>query len=87
MNPLKVLVMYFARFHHSHNVLSMLRNYQIPVKFLPPYIPQLNPIEESFLMLKSKHNAIKKGSLVMKMTIWRFFLRILEISVKVSINI
>lgn len=59
LNPNKILIMDNARFHHSRVVLEEMRRLGIPFKFLPPYSPQLNPIEEFFSMMKSRYNEIK----------------------------
>ena len=54
VNRQAVLVMDNARIHHSRMVINILQQNNIPFKFLPPYSPQLNPIEEFFAMIKSK---------------------------------
>lgn len=53
-NPSDILVMDNCRFHHKREVVGFLRNSGIRHMFLPPYSPQLNPIEEYFSFLKSK---------------------------------
>jgi transposase len=57
-NPQKILIMDNARFHHLEIVLLKLRELGIAFKFLPPYSPQLNPIEEFFSMIKSRFTSI-----------------------------
>ena len=47
-----------ARFHHRSDVVAKLAESHIILKFLLPYSPQLNPIEEFFSMLKARYNAI-----------------------------
>ena len=47
-----LLVMDNATIHHEKEVNRLLRNYN--VLFLPPYSPQLNPIELWFYCLKKK---------------------------------
>lgn len=54
-----VLVMDNCRFHHRQDVLAVLTDKGISYKFLPPYSPQLNPIEEFFGELKANYRAIK----------------------------
>lgn len=49
-----MLVMDNVRLHHSDVVKQWLRNESIRVQFLPPYTPQLNPIENFFSVLKSR---------------------------------
>ncbi|WUR04947.1 DDE-3 domain-containing protein [Vairimorpha necatrix] len=56
-NPGKVLIVDNASFHHSREVLQKLNNLGINHKFLPPYSPQLNPIEEFFSMLKARFSS------------------------------
>lgn len=57
-NPQKILIMDNARFHHLEIVLLKLRELGFAFKFLPPYSPQLNPIEEFFSMIKSRFTSI-----------------------------
>lgn len=47
-NPGKILVMDNARIHKSVSVSEVLRSKNITCKFLVPYSPELNPIEEFF---------------------------------------
>lgn len=54
-----VLIMDNCRFHHKQDVLQLLRESSILYKFLPPYSPQLNPIEEFFGALKARYKAIR----------------------------
>ena len=58
-NPNKVLVMDNARFHHSREIQNLLNENNIFFKYLPPYSPMLNPIEEFFSMIKAKYAAVK----------------------------
>lgn len=58
-HPRKVLVMDNCSFHHRSDVRQVLENHNISYKFLPPYSPQLNPIEEYFSHLKANYNAIR----------------------------
>ena len=46
--PDYILIMDNCRFHHSVDVIRILTANNINYKFLPPYSPQLNPIEEFF---------------------------------------
>lgn len=52
--PNSYLIMDNAKFHHSQNVTAFLEEEEIRYKFLPPYSPQLNPIEECFSAFKSR---------------------------------
>ena len=47
------------KFHHSNNVKKWFSKKNVVVKYLPPYNPQLNPIEEVFSALKSQAGCIK----------------------------
>lgn len=49
-----------ARFHKSHIVLNVLRENRIVHKFLTPYSPELNPIEEFFSMIKARFHSVKQ---------------------------
>jgi len=52
-----VLIMDNARFHKTTDIQQALRNNSITCKYIVPYSPELNPIEEFFSMLKSKFHA------------------------------
>ena len=52
-----ILIMDNCRFHHRSDVLRLLNEQRILYKFIPPYSPQLNPIEEFFGALKSNYQA------------------------------
>jgi len=52
-NPNDILIMDNCRFHHRKDVIDLLTTNNILHRFLPPYSPQLNPIEEYFSTLKS----------------------------------
>lgn len=58
-NPTDVLVMDNCSFHHRHDVVNLLKELNISHDFLPPYTPQLNPIEEYFSCLKARFTTIK----------------------------
>ena len=53
-----VLIMDNARIHHAVVVKEMLTEHQIENKYLPPYSPQLNPIEEAFSMIKARYRKL-----------------------------
>jgi hypothetical protein len=42
-----------ASFHHSEQIESMCREAGVKLVYLPPYSPDLNPIEEFFAELKA----------------------------------
>lgn len=51
-----ILIMDNAKFHRSNVVLNMIRQLGLTYKFLPPYSPQINPIEEFFSKFKAIYN-------------------------------
>lgn len=51
--PKSVLVMDNASFNHSERISQMCTEAGVKLVYLPPYSPDLNPIEEFFLELKS----------------------------------
>lgn len=51
--PKSVLVMNNASFHHSQPLEDMCANAGVILVYLPPYSPDLNPIEEFFAELKA----------------------------------
>lgn len=57
-----VIVMDNVRFHHSHLVQEWAANHQhaVRVEYLPPYSPELNPIEEFFHMEKAAYRKANK---------------------------
>ena len=54
-----VVIMDNARFHHSAIVVEAFRVRRAELKFLPPYSPQLNPIEEVFAMIKNRYRDVR----------------------------
>ena len=48
-----------ARFHKSKKIIELLHKAQCKIVFLPPYSPDLNPIEHHWASIKS---AIKKSA-------------------------
>ena len=60
-NPHSVLILDNCSVHHIHEVKDLLHQAGIVVLYLPPYSPDLNPIEEAFNYVKSylrKHDPI-----------------------------
>lgn len=51
--PKSVLVMDNASFHHSERIAQMCADAEVKLVYLPPYSPDLNPIEEFFAELKA----------------------------------
>lgn len=52
--PGDVLIMDNCRTHHSRVVKARLQELSIEVLYLPPYSPELNPIEEAWSPIKDK---------------------------------
>ena len=48
-----------CRFHHRFDVLRLLNGRKILYKFISPYSPQLNPIEEFFGALKVNYKVTR----------------------------
>ena len=57
INPNSVVILDNASIHHTDDVIQLLQNTGALVLFLPPYSPDLNPIEEAFSKLKSTMKA------------------------------
>src|ERR1700761_5180467 len=57
MNPYpharSVLILDNARIHHDNGLLEYLDAFGVYVEFLPPYSPDLNPIETAFSFIKN----------------------------------
>ena len=51
-NPKSILVMDNCSIHHIEEVADYLQSLGIPLIYLPPYSPDLNPIEELFSFVK-----------------------------------
>ena len=51
--PKSVLVMDNASFHHTDRITQMCADAGVKLVYLPPYSPDLNPIEEFFAELKA----------------------------------
>lgn len=66
--PKSVLVMDNASFHHSERIEQMCSQAEVKLLYLPPYTPDLNPIEELFSELRPLLNGIGK---LMKTTLTR----------------
>jgi transposase len=51
--PKSVLIMDNASFHHTERIIELCSNAGVKLLYLPPYSPDLNPIEEFFAELKA----------------------------------
>ena len=52
-DPNSVIILDNARIHHDESLIEFLQAFGICVEFLPPYSPDLNPIETAFSVIKS----------------------------------
>ena len=50
--PLSVLVLDNAKIHHNAEILALADHFSVCIEYLPPYSPDLNPIEEAFSQIK-----------------------------------
>ena len=53
INPHSVVILDNCAIHHTHEVVDMIEGVGAIIQFLPPYSPDLNPIEEAFSKVKS----------------------------------
>ena len=58
----KIIIMDNVKFHHGILAKEWLTENSIIFKYLPPYSPQLNPIEEIFSVVKSRYHNIRPQS-------------------------
>jgi transposase len=47
-----MLVLVNTSIHHSHEIVDLADCFGIRIEYLPPYYPDLNPIEEAFSKIK-----------------------------------
>jgi transposase len=47
-----VLILDNAKIHHSDEVEELVNHFGVRLEYLPPYSPDLNPIEEAFSKIK-----------------------------------
>ena len=48
----KIIVMDNLRVHHNLKVKEKIKGFDLEIEWIPPYSPELNPVEEMFSMLK-----------------------------------
>lgn len=53
LKPGMVVIIDNARFHKSKTIIQLIQNAGCRLLFLPPYSPDLNPIEHSWAAIKS----------------------------------
>ena len=64
INPFSVVIMDNASIHHVDSVVALIRNMGARLIFLPPYSPDLNPLEPVFGKVKSilkENDAVLQG--------------------------
>jgi len=54
-----IIIMDNVRFHHNSDVKNWCEGKNIKIKYLPPYSPDLNPIENVFGTIKSRYSTIR----------------------------
>ena len=54
-----IIVMDNVKFYHSPNIKNLFDSLSLCVEYLPPYSPDLNPIENLFVTLKAHLNNVK----------------------------
>ena len=52
-DPDSVVILDNASIHHINGVVKALESIRVMVHYLPPYSPDINPIEEAFSKLKA----------------------------------
>ena len=62
-NPHSVVVLDNCAIHHVDEVKTMLHDVGVLVHYLPPYSPDLNPIEEAFSKVKYELKAYSEDML------------------------
>ena len=58
VNPHSIVILDNCSIHHCNEVMTSLNDVGVLVHFLPPYSPDLNPIEEAFSKVKSELKSI-----------------------------
>lgn len=61
LRPGMVLIIDNARFHKSKKIIELIESAGCKIIFLPPYSPDLNPIEHHWAAIK---NSIRKAALI-----------------------
>ena len=55
LNPGQIVIMDNASFHKSEKAKEMIKQVKCRVLFLPPYSPELNPIEKFWANLRDSY--------------------------------
>ena len=62
LKPNQIVVMDNAAFHKSQKTKELIESVGCKVLFLPPYSPELNPIEKFWANMKSRFKKIKDSA-------------------------
>ncbi len=73
LTPGSVLILNNASFHKSAESRKIVESAGCKLMFLPPYSPDLNPIEKYWANMKNKVREILRGCITSK-SVRRFFL-------------
>lgn len=75
IEPNKVIVMDNASFHRKNKLYEICENANKNLKliFLPPYSPELNPIEKYWAKLKKNLKKIHKNNKTLEESIYQLF--------------
>jgi len=79
INPNSIVVMDNASVHYNYKVAQLIRSVRALLVYLPPYSPDLNPIEEAFSAVKSflkANEEIVTGKEDIKQVLFSAFLNI-----------
>lgn len=61
-NPLSVVLLDNASIHHTTRPVELIQSVGALVHYLPPYSPDLNPIEEMFQKLRHAYGRMMRPS-------------------------
>jgi hypothetical protein len=60
-NPHSVVILDNCSIHHIHGIVNMIEEVGAIAHFLPPYSPDLNPIEEAFSKVKYELKSLERN--------------------------
>lgn len=71
-----IMVVDNVRYHHAKRLKEwLLKNDKLEIVYLPPYSPELNPIERAWWYMRKKitHNRFTKSLQERKVAFWKMF--------------